>query len=249
MQPVNRAIVDKFAKHFAGYRVGFSAKQITDYFMKYSNYVKAYDHYAINPTRSNLFIESVYCLTPKYQYYSLNDLAFIVHESKYEYPSLEIRNKLLEELHCQISPDPIGLRISQLRETAFREDWATANSRIQAEPAAAITSARTMIETVFKTILNERNVVPDNSGDLIKLLKQTEKILSFETAVNQNEHQILQGLTSTIQGIASISNDAGDRHGTIMGKSISDPFIARLVVNAAGVIVLTFIELHLFTKL
>ncbi|MBZ4654501.1 MAG: hypothetical protein JG781_1858, partial [Peptococcaceae bacterium] len=76
MHPIPRTIVNKFAKAFAGRNVGFSAKEITDYFSSYSNLVKPYDHYGINPTREQLFIESVYFLTPKLQYYSLNDLAF-----------------------------------------------------------------------------------------------------------------------------------------------------------------------------
>lgn len=247
MQPIKRAIVDRYATHFAGNKVGFSAQEITDYFCKYSNYVRPLEQYGFKPKRSELFIESVYQLRPKQQYYALNDLAFIIQDSRYDYPDEETRNKLLEELHCSVSPDPLGIRISKLRETAFREDWATAISRIDGEPASAITAARTMIETILKTIIKERQNEPDTSGDIGKLLKQTETILDFKASENQSEHQILSGLSSVINGISSISNIAGDRHGTIMGKSIEEPFIAQLVINAAGVIGITFIELHLLT--
>lgn len=250
MQPVQRTIVEKFANTFAGARnIGFSAKEITEYFSKYSNYVKPHDHYGISLKRSELFIESVYALRPKQQYYALNDLAVIVRETKYEYPSESIRNKLLEELHCSMSPDPIGLRFSQLRETAFREDWVTAISRIDAEPSAAITAGRTMIETILKTIIKERNHEPDSTGDLGRLIKQAQNILDFNRAERQAEHQVLSGLSSIITGISNISNEAGDRHGTIMGKSISDPYIAQMVINSAGVLGIIFIEMHLFNKI
>lgn len=249
MQPVNRIIVEKFANEFSGYRnVGFSAKEITEYFSHYSNYVKPYDHYGISLKRSELFIESVYALRPKQQYYALNDLAVIFRKTRYKYPSEDVRRKLLEELHCSISPDPIGLRYSQIRETAFREDWVTAISRIDAEPSAAITAGRTMVETILKTIIKERKGEPDSSGDLGKLIRQTQDILNFNRAEKQAEHQILSGLSSIITGICNISNEAGDRHGTIMGKSISDPYIAQMVINSAGVLGILFIDMHLFSK-
>ena len=60
--------------------MGFSAKEISEYFTIYSNLVRHHDHYGIRLKRSELFIESLYSLEPKYQYYSLNDLTF------FEYP-------------------------------------------------------------------------------------------------------------------------------------------------------------------
>ena len=249
MQPINRTIVEKFSNQFAGNKVGFSAKEITDYFGKYSNYVKPHDHYGFKLKRSDLFIESVYQLRPKQQYYALNDLAFVIQESRYDYPSKKIRDKLLEELHCSVSPEPLGIRFSQLRETAFREDWSTAISRIDAEPASAITAGRTMLETILKTIIEERNGQPDSSGELGKLIKQAEDAIDFKRSDNQSEHQIFTGLSSIINGISSISNIAGDRHGTVFGQSIDEPFVAQLVVNSAGVIGIAFIELHLLTPI
>lgn len=246
MQAVNRAIVEKFAKTFGGDKLGFSANEITDFFSKYSNYVKPIDHYGIKPKRSDLFVESVYALKPKEQYYALNELAYNTRPSKYSYPDIDIRLDLLKQLHCSVCNDPIGLSISKLSESAFREDWVTALSRLENQPSAAITSARTMIETVLKTIISERGQEPDSSGELQKLLKQIERILGVSDAKVQQEHEILKGLLSIINGISSLSNQAGDRHGTVLGCGINDPYIGRLVLNSAGVISLLFIELHLF---
>ncbi len=246
MHPINRIIVEKFAHVFCGDKQGFSAKEITEYFVQYSNYVRPIEHYGIKPKRTELFIESVYALKPKEQYYALNELAFNTRSSRYPYPDIVIRQGLLEQLHCCISNDPIGLRISKLSETAFREDWATAISRLENEPGAAITSARTMLETVFKTIISERGFLPDTSGELHKLLKQIEEVLEVNGANYQQEHEILKGLISIVNGISTISNKAGDRHGTVLGCGIDDPYIGGLILNSAGVLSILFIELHLF---
>ncbi|WP_421910620.1 abortive infection family protein [Marinobacter sp.] len=246
MQAIPRATVDKFSRAFAGTRVGFSAKQITDYFTRYSPLVKPHDHYAMNPTRVQLFVESVYALTPEQQYYSLNDLTFFDYESKYEYPSEEMRTRLRGELHSYISLNPIGLGFSEIRETEFRKDWLTAHGRLLTNPPAAVTAARTLLETLFKTIVSERDKEPDGSGNLGRLLKQAEEAVGFVRAENQAEHQLLQGLVSTIDGVSSISNNAGDRHGTVAGVNLDDPHLAYLCVNACGTAGLCFIKKHLF---
>jgi hypothetical protein len=248
MQAVPRTIVDKFSQVYAGERVGFSAREITEYFTKYSNLVRPFDHYGMNLTRTQLFVESVFALNPKQQYYALNDLTWYKHKSKYDYPNEEKRKALMEELHCFISPDPIGLCFSCVRETAFREDWVTCQGRILSNPAAAITAARTMLDTLLKTIVKERGGEPDDSGELGRLIKQAEDSIGFERKDRQPEHQIFSGLANVINGIATISNAAGDRHGLIAGQSIDDPRIASLCVNAAGTIGLAFIDLHLLTK-
>jgi Abortive infection C-terminus len=246
MHAVPRNLVDKYAQLFAGRNVGFSTKQITDYFTQFSNLVKPYDHYGVNPTRKQLFIESVYALNPKNQYYALNDLTWNIHTSKYTYPNDNDRQALRLELHSFISPDPIGLRFSQIRETAFREDWAACLTRLESDPASTITAARTLLETLLKTIIQERGPQPDSSGDLGRLLKQAQDQVGFDRSQDQAKHQILSGLATVINGLAALSNRAGDRHGLVHGQSIDDPALASLCVNAAGTIGIAFIELHLF---
>jgi len=248
MQALPRQIADKFSTVFAGKNTGFSAREITEYFLKYSNLVKPSDHYGINPTRQQLFIESLYALFPKQQYYALNDLTFIEHESKYEYPSPEKRDELRKLLHNFLDPNPIGIKFSNIRETAFREDWVTCLSRVQTSPASAITAARTMLETLMKTMLKERGHKPEGSGDLNKLFKHVQSVLEFRKAEQQQEHQILTGLKSVINGISSISNMAGDRHGLADGTSIDDPYIANLCINSAGTLGIALIEIHLLKK-
>jgi hypothetical protein len=236
-----------FAEVFAGTKIGFSARQITGYFSGYSNLVKPYDHYGVNPTRRNLFIDALYSLSPPEQYYALNDLTWDEQESKYDYPNAETRKNLRDVLHSFISTEPIGLHISKLRKTAFRQDWLTAYSRITSSPAGAITAARTMLESALKTIVSERGGIPDTSGELSRLLKQAQDAIGFSRNNRQSEHQILSGLANVVNGLTSISNSAGDRHGLVNGSTIDDRELALLCVNAAGVVTLAMIDHHLMS--
>jgi len=246
MRPIPRPLADKFGKAFAGAKVGFSAKEITEYFTGYSSLVRPFDHYGFNPTRQGLFIESLYALTARQQYYALNDLCYYEKPSRYPYPSPAQRAKLSSELHSFISPEPIGLAFSKVDRSAVREDWMIAYSRIHDNPAAAITAARTLLESVLTTILVERGQTPDAGGDLQKLLKQTEDALGFLAPARQAEHLVLSGLATTANGLAALSNAAGDRHGIAAGTSIDDPFVADLCVQAAGAVALFFLDTHLF---
>lgn len=246
MQPVPSVVAKRFARQFAGDGVGFSGREITDYLGQYSNAVKSYDSYDVKPKREDLFTIALASLLPKEQYYALTDLCISPPEMKYDVPSQKIRAALLIQLHSYLNIEPIGLRFSFLREHTFRTDWFTAYSRVTTNPGAAITAARTLIETTFKTIIDERGRKPDTSGDLGRLLRQIEDVLEFNRAENQDEHRILGGLTNIINGIAGLSNSAGDRHGLVGGEEIDNPSIAGLAVNASGTVSLFFIERHLF---
>jgi len=160
MQPIPRQLAEDFAAAFAGDKKGFAAREITDFFTKYSRAIKPYDHYGINPTRHDLFIEAIYRLLPKQQYYALTDLCQNPPKMKYAPPAEKERAKLLERLHSFLNPNPVGLGFSRLREHTFRQDWFTAYGRLAQNPAAAISAARTMLETVFKTIVSERGQTP-----------------------------------------------------------------------------------------
>lgn len=254
MKPLHRSLADRFANAFAGPiktgpKTGFSAEQITDYFGRYSNLVRPFDHYGLNPTRPNLFIESLYALTPRQQYYALNDLCYYEQHSKYLYPPAVARQGLAAALHSFISTEPIGLAFSKLRQSAVREDWLIAYTRINDNPPAAITAARTLLEGVLKTIITERHQTPDSTGDLQKLLKQAEEVLGFLKPSQQSEHQLLSGLTTTANGLAALSNAAGDRHGVVPGTSIDDPFVSNLCVQAAGTVALFLLDAHLLSPL
>jgi len=242
-------IAEKFAMEFAGEKKGFSGKQITDFFSRYSNMVKPYEHYGIKLKRSELFIESLYKLLPKEQYYALTRLCRQPPLMKNEVPPEELRKNLFCELHSFHNVTPIGLMFSELEEHTFRQEWFKAYNRLISSPASAITSARTLLEKIFKTIITERNEIPANPSELSKLFKQTIDVLNFKKASRQEEYRILSGLTNIIYGVSGLSNASGDRHALVGNLEIDDPEIATLVLNASGTVGLFLIHLHLITPL
>jgi len=92
----------------------------------------------------------------------------------------------------------------------------------------------------------ERGEAPDTSGDLGRLYNQTRRALQIEASagVPQALHQLLNGLVQVVNGLAGLSNQAGDRHGLPEGARISDHSMASLAVHAAGTVSLFLVRAH-----
>ena len=120
MQPVPGTIASRFAEYFAGERLGFSADEIVAFFRRYSALVPSLES-TMRPTRSSLFVRSIYALEPRYQYQALTDLTTSVHSSKYPYPVDDIRAQLRAELHAFLSPSPLGISISALSAASVQK--------------------------------------------------------------------------------------------------------------------------------
>jgi hypothetical protein len=246
---IPRSISEQFAEEFAGNKKGFSTNEISDYFLEYSNNVKHHQYYGFKLKRSDLFLESLYTLEPKLQYYSLNELAFNERNSKYQYPSQEIRNNLRDKLHNLFSPNLLGFKYSNLNEKEFRQNWIKTNIYSKINSESAMTNARSSLETILKQILIERVETDTSQGDLGKLIKQTSKLLGLNDNENNGEIKITSGIASIVNGIASITNELSDRHGSENLNEYIDPRLVDLLVNISGSLGLYFIDTHNFTDL
>lgn len=79
----------------------------------------------------------------------------------------------------------------------------------------AITNARSMVEAVLKEIERDFDKSPPkHNGDLIALYKRVQRHLNLTPAgsLPDNLKQVLSGLTSLINGLASLRNTMGDAH-------------------------------------
>jgi Abortive infection C-terminus len=114
--------------------------------------------------------------------------------------------------------------------------WQKALERRHEDPEAAITMARTLIESVCKHILDEAGVPHNEKDDLPKLYKETAKQLNMAPEQHQEEvfKQILGGCQTVIQGLGTLRNKLSDAHG--QGKKAVKPSSrhAALAVNLAG---------------
>ncbi len=114
--------------------------------------------------------------------------------------------------------------------------WEKALVRRHTDPDGAITSARTLLETVCKRILDEAGETYSDKEDLPALYKVVATKLQIAPSQHTEDvfKRILGGATSVVEGLGSLRNKIGDAHGQ-GGKPIRPSARhAQLAVNFAG---------------
>jgi len=114
--------------------------------------------------------------------------------------------------------------------------WSKALDRRETDPEGAITSARTLLETVCKHVLDDLCVEYGETDDLPKLYGRTAKALNLSPSQHTEEvfKQILGGCTTVVQGLGSLRNRLSDAHGKGRVRVSPSPRHAELAVNLAG---------------
>jgi hypothetical protein len=134
--------------------------------------------------------------------------------------------------------------LSQFDVDNVHRVWAKALERRSEDPGGAITSARTLLETVCKHILDESKISYDDNADLPKLYRLTAEALNL--APNQQSEQIFRqifgGCQAVIEGIGSLRNRFSDAHGKGRGLQPLESRYAELAVNLAGAMATFLIE-------
>jgi hypothetical protein len=246
MKPVPTDLIKCFADAFCFGKKGLSAAEIPQFFSAYEGAVPTAASYDMGVAKSVLFADCVRALSPENQRLALYDLCDSPPSSRHAMPNGEIRRGLLATLVQADGRSPIGIELSTITAYGIREHWFTAASRIPLSPAGAITAARALVESTCKTILVECGKTPDCSGDLARLYKQTREALGLDPrqGATQDVHRLSGGLTQIVDGLAGLSNKAGDRHGLPSGSKIADISYASLAVHAAGTASLFLVRVH-----
>ena len=138
-----------------------------------------------------------------------------------------------------IDPGYIAQQITRM-ETAVLSD-----------PALAIGTAKELVETCCKTILEARGIVYSKSGDLPELTKQTIKVLGLTPAdipekakAADTIRRLLSNLATITQGVAELRNHYGTGHGKSAGARGLSARHAKLAVGAAATIAVFLYETH-----
>lgn len=126
--------------------------------------------------------------------------------------------------------------LSRLSPESVQTVWERALERRISDPEGAITSARGLLETVCKHILDDLAVPYDDAADLPKLYRLTSEALSIAPSQHTAQvfKQILGGCTSVVEGLAALRNRLGDAHGGGRSRVRPAPRHAQLAVNLAG---------------
>jgi len=147
-----------------------------------------------------------------------------VHHDGKSYQLISTTSKIVEhKTTSTLSHDFIIEQIDKCEEKLATGDY-----------DGAITNARALIEAVsIKIIETKNNQIYKSDGNLITIFRDLKKCLNMTIDENQNPQfliEIIQGMTTTIQGIAALTNRASDRHYRIYKPQKHH---AKLAVNCA----------------
>jgi hypothetical protein len=114
--------------------------------------------------------------------------------------------------------------------------WGKALERRREDPEGALTSARTLLETVCKHILDEEQVQYSDEADLPKLYKTVAARLNLAPSQHSEQifKQILGGCTAVVEGLGALRNKLSDSHGKGARPVRPESRHAELAVNLAG---------------
>jgi hypothetical protein len=119
-------------------------------------------------------------------------------------------------------------------------------------PGLAFDLAKTLIESVCRTVLGERSIAYSEDDDLPKLFKTASQALPFlppsasgEGEIRKSLVQTLSGLHTAIQGICELSNQCGfASHGSDAPRPPMESVQALMAAEAADTIVGFLYRVH-----
>ncbi len=126
----------------------------------------------------------------------------------------------------------------------IEKEFDRALKNVESDPPAATTAACAILEALFKVIIADEGLTLPADQTVLPLWKVVQGHLGLKpkNAVDPDDRKMLQGLATTIDGIAGRRTKAGSAHGRGPGARAVEPRHARLAVHAAHTIVRFVIE-------
>ena len=119
------------------------------------------------------------------------------------------------------------------------------------DPDLAIGTAKELIETCCKTILDDRNVEIDSGWNLAQLVKHTSRELKRtpndipdSAKAADTIKRLLSNMATITQGIAELRNSYGTGHGKTAHSKGLQPRHAKLAIGAASTLAVFLMETH-----
>jgi hypothetical protein len=127
---------------------------------------------------------------------------------------------------------------------ALGVEFKRALDSIESDPPAAVTAACSILESLFRVILNEEDISLPSKETIKPLWSVVQDTLGLNpTSIADDDiRRILSGLTSVVDGIGALRTHAGSAHGHGPQGYILVPRHARLTVHAAHTLCLFVIE-------
>ena len=156
---------------------------------------------------------------------------------QYIWDEFEALMNHLEGKNRTPADDDISEVLRTFNEDGVHSVWSKALERRHTDPDGAITSARTLLETVCKHILDDMQVAyNDKNPEMSELYKAVSKELNLSGDQHSEPvfKQILGGCSSVVNGLGILRNRLGDSHGKNKLAVKPAPRHAELAVNLAG---------------
>lgn len=172
------------------------------------------------------------------QFWPFIQAKFAKYAERREYIWAEFRPSLdfLEGVGASPSDAGVTSAIAKFDGAHIQAAWHKALERRTTDPEGAITSARTLLESVCKHILDASGTPYEDSPDMNKLYRQTAERLNIAPTQHTEQvfKQILGGCTSVVEGLGALRNRLSDSHGKGKAAVKPAPRHAELAVNLAG---------------
>ena len=100
---------------------------------------------------------------------------------------------------------------------------------------SALTKSRTLVEETFCYVIELRNEIPDDSGNVKKLYNQVKQLYNMhqDQKIDKRINMLLSGLEKILTSISEMRNELSDSHGVGQKRIQIEEHHARLFVNSA----------------
>lgn len=174
------------------------------------------------------------------QFWQFIKRAFVTYQERRDYlwgeftPVIDL---LEAKLRTDVPSDATTTQtLKRIDSDAVHEAWRTALDRRFDDPDGAITSARSLIETICKHILDDLGIKYEKDCTLPQLHRLASDALGLSPS--QQTHELLRrisgAVTVTVEGLGNLRNILGDAHGKGANNEKPEMRHAEFAVNLAG---------------
>lgn len=181
------------------------------------------------------------------QFWQFIKFKFSTYAERREYiwSEFQVLMENLEGKNKAPADEDISDVLKRFDEGGVHNVWMKALERRHTDPEGAITSSRTLLETVCKHILDEMEVPYNNKNiEMSELYRLVSKKLNLSSDQHSENifKQILGGCSAIVNGLGTLRNRLGDAHGKGRMAVKPSPRHAELAVNLAGSMALFLIS-------
>lgn len=151
---------------------------------------------------------------------------------------------LIQDTRIAVSTKTLLSQFQEKRLDSVQIEFERALQHAVADPAAAITAASSMIESVCKVYLEDRGIPLPARQDIGHLWKAVSNDVGFDPGSKEDNdvRKVLSGLISVVTGIGALRTHAGSAHGRGRRKYKLEPRHARLAIHASQTVVAFLLE-------